>query len=165
MDFISLLIGTFAGIIGTVYVMTCMKRSYGSNDDQRKRQGTTHLRSAHDAATIRKGRTTLLIWTWCGNGPDGFPVWMFRPILLPPDYPRDAVYHVYRWCKSQEVWRHVDADSNLKDMEGGEEVVTFYSQKRGYDLVANTAGVDISGNTDEPSAPPARVVKEDTREE
>ena len=50
-------------------------------------------------------------------------------------------------------------------MEGGEEGINFYQHKLGYDLVANTAGIDISGDVDEhrlhaPIGPPPRVVKE-----
>ena len=55
----------------------------------------------------------------------------------------------------------------MSEMEGGEEGINFYQHKLGYDLVANTAGIDISGDVDEhrlhaPIGPPPRVVKEKT---
>ena len=112
--------------------------------------------------------STFFVWTWCGErqgAPFGGPIWKLRPLLLPQDNPRDSLYHTFRWSKTEEAWKHGESGKDRTKMEGGHEAATYYLQNRGYELIGNTAGVDISVETYEPAAPPpARVVKEETHE-
>ena len=176
MELGSFLIGFLTGILTAAAVISmCMKRSWGSwygeeeeEESHGKRPGAVRLRSKHDTVAIRRGRVTYLLWSHCGNFPDGSTDWRLQPVILPEAFPKDCIYHVFRWSAKNMMWIHLRAENDFKGLDGGEELIHYYQSKLGYDIVANTQGIEVSGEEvyedrlHAPIGPPPRVIKQES---